>query len=113
MGDIDGAKEQKKAKVPKAIISVPKIAMQMIALAGWTFVVDTEIMENAPAEINQKIFGGNHTPPCRHYLHTLGTSSYKVPNTLSFIHLIENFFGNPQDPNIIDRAHFRVVYNGS
>ena len=113
MGDIDGAKEQETVKISKATIPVTKIAENVNALAGWSFLVDTEVMEDAPAEIISKIFGGNHTPPCRHYLHTLGTSSYKVPNTLSFIHLIENFFGNPQDPNIIDRAHFRVVYNGS
>jgi hypothetical protein len=54
MGDIDGAKEQNTVKISKANISVSKIAENVNALAGWSFVVDTEEMEDAPAEIISK-----------------------------------------------------------
>lgn len=108
MGDIDGAKEQETVKISKATISVSKIAENVNALAGWSFVVDTQVMEDAPAEIISKDLRRQPHPS----MPPPPTSSYKVPDILSFINSFYDPIGKPQDPNTINRTHCRVVYIG-
>ena len=82
MGDIDGAKEQETVKISKATISVSKIAENVNALAGWSFVVDTQVMEDAPAEIISKDLRRQphpSMPPLPTYLRYLIVQSPKHP----------------------------------